>query len=127
LYRPFREILAEVHQRYQKPVFIAETGAEDKARRSWFRYACEETYAALGEGVPVGGICLYPILNHPGWVDDRHCHNGLWDYADGEGDREMYEPLARELRRWQTVFEGGTPANRPGTERVTPLIDQCAA
>ena len=47
---------------------------------------------------------LYPIVNHPGWVDDRHCHNGLWDYADENGVREIYEPLAMELARQQTDF-----------------------
>jgi len=104
-YRPFREMLGELYQRYQRPIFIAETGAENRLRASWFRYVCEETQAAMQAGVPVQGICLYPILNHPGWTDGRHCHNGLWDYPDANGHREIYEPLARELRRWQKVFE----------------------
>jgi hypothetical protein len=47
--------------------------------------------------VPVHGLCLYPIVNHPGWEDDRHCHNGLWDYADAAGERNIYAPLATEL------------------------------
>jgi hypothetical protein len=55
--------------------------------------------------VPVEGICLYPILNHPGWEDDRHCHNGLWDYADEAGEREICAPMAQELRRQQQLFE----------------------
>ena len=54
-------------------------------------------------------MCLYPILNHPGWLDGRHCHNGLWDYADAHGHRDIYKPLARELRRWQKVFDGDFP------------------
>jgi hypothetical protein len=56
-------------------------------------------------GIPIEGICLYPIVNHPGWVDDRHCYNGLWDYADDRGFREIYEPLEAEIRRWQQVFD----------------------
>jgi hypothetical protein len=103
-YRPFREMLAELHARYHRPVFIAETGSENRIRASWLRYVCEETQAAIEAGVPVEGMCLYPILNHPGWNDGRHCHNALWDYADANGEREIYEPLARELRRWQKVF-----------------------
>jgi len=105
LYRPFREILAEVYGRYHKPLFIAETGAENAARPGWFRYVCQEVEAAQAEGVPVDGICLYPILNHPGWIDDRHVHTGLWDYPDAEGHRAIYVPLARELRRWRKHFE----------------------
>jgi hypothetical protein len=64
-----------------------------------------EVQAALQNGIPVHGICLYPILNHPGWVDDRHCHNTLWDYRDKHGRRESYAPLAAELRRAEKTFE----------------------
>ncbi len=105
-YRPFREMLAEVHARYQRPVFIAETGAEDRKRAGWLNYVCQEAQAGLAQGVPLLGICLYPILNHPGWVDDRHCHNALWDYPEEGGTRKIYAPLARVLRRWRNIFEG---------------------
>jgi len=98
-------MLQEVYDRYHRPLFIAETGAENRARASWLRYVCEETSAAINSGIPINGICLYPILNHPGWVDDRHCHNGLWDYADKHGHRPIYKPLANELHRWQRFFE----------------------
>lgn len=103
-YKPFREILCEVSERYQRPIFIAETGIEDELRPSWFRYVCDEAKAAISGGVQLEGICLYPILNHPGWDDERHCHNGLWDYADAEGEREIYGPLAAELARQQIEF-----------------------
>jgi hypothetical protein len=60
---------------------------------------------ALRAGTQIEGVCLYPIVNHPGWVDDRHCHNGLWDYADEHGNREAYEPLKREIERQQVYFK----------------------
>lgn len=104
-YRPFREMLQEVWQRYQRPLLVAETGAENRRRAGWLRYVCQEVQAALVTGIPVRGICLYPILNHPGWVDDRHCHNALWDYPGPDGERQIYLPLARELRRWQAVLD----------------------
>jgi beta-glucosidase/6-phospho-beta-glucosidase/beta-galactosidase len=100
-YRPFRQILKEVYDRYRRPMFVAETGTEDQKRPSWFGYICDEVRGAQELGVPMQGLCLYPILNHPGWEDDRHCHNGLWDYADEHGARPIYEPLADELRRQQ--------------------------
>ncbi len=111
LYRPFREMLGEVYQRYGRPIFIAETGAEDRLRASWFDYVCRETQAAMQNGLPTVGICLYPILNHPGWVDDRHCHNALWDYPDDRGERAIYGPLAAVLRRWQKFFQAEAAAN----------------
>jgi len=107
LYRPFREMLGEVFERYRRPMFIAETGAENRARPGWLRYVCTEARAAILNGVPLHGICLYPILNHPGWLDQRHCYNGLWDYSDSDGNRKIYAPLAAELRRWREVFEQG--------------------
>ena len=98
LYRPFRELLREVFDRYGRPLFIAETGTEDEFRPVWLNYVCTEVAAAMKAGVPVDGVCLYPIVNHPGWDDDRHCYNGLWDYCDEKGDREIYQPLADELQ-----------------------------
>ena len=96
-YRPLADILAEFHTRYHKPLLIAETGIEDDERPGWFRYVCEQASEARVRGVDINGICLYPIVNHPGWADDRHCHNGLWDYADDEGRRDVYDPLALEI------------------------------
>lgn len=120
-YRPFREMLAELHARYHRPLFIAETGAEENLRAGWLRYVCGETQAAIDAGVPVHGMCLYPILNHPGWDDDRHCRNGLWDYADSNGHRPIYQPLARELKHWQKVFEGGNVHSSEYAEAMEPI------
>lgn len=97
LYRPFTEILDEFYRRYQRPILIAETGIEDDERPDWFRFIWEETRAAQNKGIPIEGVCLYPIINHPGWDDDRYCHNGLWEYADDAGNREVYQPLAEEI------------------------------
>jgi hypothetical protein len=104
LYRPFHDILREVHERYGRPMLIAETGIEGDARPDWLRFIGREVRAAIRAGVPIEGICLYPIVNHPGWDDDRHCHNGLWDYADDRGEREAYGPLSEEIVRQQRLF-----------------------
>lgn len=98
-YRPFHDILLEYWQRYRRPILIAETGIENEARAEWFRYVCTEVEIAKNSGAQIEGICLYPIVNHPGWDDDRHCYNGLWDYANEFGEREIYEPLAAEVRK----------------------------
>ncbi len=96
-YRPLHKVIQEVWTRYRRPMFISETGTEDERRAEWFNYICDEVRTALNLGIPVQGICLYPILNHPGWENDRHCHNGLFDYADGSGDRDLYLPLAKAI------------------------------
>jgi hypothetical protein len=99
LYRPFREILREAWERYGRPLMVAETGAQDGARPEWLRYVADEVLAARRAGVPVHGVCLYPILDYPGWDDDRHCQSGLWGYPDPLGNREIHLPLAQELAR----------------------------
>ena len=115
-YRPAWTMLREVFLRYQRPVFLAETGIEDQRRAEWLSYIADEVAAAIEHGVPMKGMCLYPIVNHPGWDDDRHCLNGLWDYADDAGGRECYAPLRREIRRqnarfsdyWEAIVIGDT-------------------
>jgi hypothetical protein len=104
-YRPLREMLREVYGRYRRPLFIAETGAEDERRPGWFRQVCREVHGAILNAIPVEGICLYPVVNHPGWIDNRHCHNGLWDYPDAAGQRKIFRPLATELRRARKLFQ----------------------
>ena len=104
-YRPFSLILREFAERYdQRPILIAETGIENDARPEWFSYIAEQVRIAEAGGVPIQGICLYPIVNHPGWDDDRHCYNGLWDYADEMGNREIYAPLAEEIEKQKSYF-----------------------
>lgn len=100
-YRPFHEMLAELWRRYERPILLAETGIEDVRRPEWLSYICDEVVEALRNGVPVQGVCLYPVVNHPGWDDDRHCQNGLWDYCNAGGHREIYSPLGEELSRQQ--------------------------
>jgi glycosyltransferase involved in cell wall biosynthesis len=97
-YRPFADILTEIYERYQRPMLVSETGAEDEKRVPWFNYVLGQVQIALAAGIDLQALCLYPIVNHPGWDDDRHCHNGLWDYASATGAREIYQPLALELR-----------------------------
>lgn len=96
-YQPLHELLESFHTRFNRPLFIAETGIENEARPEWFRYVGEQAQIAASNGVPMHGICLYPIVNHPGWDDNRHCRNGLWDYADEFGNREIYQPLLAEI------------------------------
>jgi hypothetical protein len=105
LYRPLRDILAETYHRYQRPLFIAETGAEGEHRVPWLRYVCDEVAGSLGNGIPVGGICIYPITDYPGWDNHRHCPTGMLGFADEAGHRPVHEELAAEVLRQSDRFE----------------------
>jgi beta-glucosidase/6-phospho-beta-glucosidase/beta-galactosidase len=104
LYRRPLDLLRRLHRRYGRPLFLAETGIEDRRRPVWLRYICDEVAATLAAGVPLHGVCLYPILDYPGWVDDRHCPAGLFGYADEHGHRPICWPLKRELDRQMARF-----------------------
>ena len=101
-----RYMLREVWEKYRRPMFIAETGIEGHLRPVWLRYIGREVRAAAALGVPIEGVCLYPVLDHPGWDDDRHCPNGLWGYPEGSGAREIESSYAAELARQQAILEG---------------------
>jgi beta-glucosidase/6-phospho-beta-glucosidase/beta-galactosidase len=127
LHRPIREMLREVYERYRRPVFIAETGIEGDARPSWLRYIGQEARAAAAAGVELEGLCLYPIIDYPGWGDDRHCYAGLWDYVDDEGHRAIYEPLAGELAHQQQLWETQRRDHRAVQESINiDKIDEAA-
>jgi glycosyltransferase involved in cell wall biosynthesis len=100
LYRPFSDILFEVYARFGRPLYVAETGTEGERRPAWLRYIARETARARTRGVPVEGICLYPIANHPGWDDDRACENGLLGSEVFAGARSLYARLAEVIRAW---------------------------
>jgi hypothetical protein len=111
-YRPLHDMLIEVHRRYGRPILIAETGAEGSGRPSWLHYVCAEVREAMEAGVPMEGICLYPIIDYPGWDNERICHVGLLSAVDDHGRRSVCAPLARELSRQQELFrELDTVAN----------------
>lgn len=126
LYRPLNDLLFEIYARYRRPVLIAETGTEGPRRAPWFAYVAAEAERARRRGVPVEGICLYPVLNHPGWDDDRLCPNGLLSHDVVNGARRPEPDLLGEVLR---VGEGHarspakdqTPPARPFTRSKTPL------
>ncbi|PTU73131.1 glycoside hydrolase family 1 protein [Pseudomonas mangrovi] len=103
-YRPLLGILGELHQRYRRPMLIAETGAEGDLRADWLRYVGEQVGLALQRNLPLEGICLYPVLDYPGWDNDRPCPTGLFGFADEQGQRPLHAALADELRLQQARF-----------------------
>lgn len=112
-YLPLGQLLGQLHDRYDRDIIISETGAEDEVRAPWLRYVATEVEVARTAHVPVRGICLYPIVNHPGWEDDRHCRNGMWDYPDSAGRRRVTRELADALHA-SLPLHAGTPSTARG-------------
>jgi beta-glucosidase/6-phospho-beta-glucosidase/beta-galactosidase len=103
-FRPLSDMLIEAHERFNKPLFISETGSERSARSAWFHYVCGEVREAHERGVTLDGVCIYPVTSFPGWDDSRHAEVGLFSTPHPDGKRSVYRPLAEELARQAAVF-----------------------
>jgi beta-glucosidase/6-phospho-beta-glucosidase/beta-galactosidase len=101
-WRPLNLLLKDVWDRYHRPLFIAETSHIGVGRGQWILEIAEEVRLALVNGVPIEGICLYPILDRFDWGDFHHWHNsGLWNLhlnERGVFERVIEKPYARDLR-----------------------------
>jgi beta-glucosidase/6-phospho-beta-glucosidase/beta-galactosidase len=120
---PLRQLLSQVYGRYGRPLFLAETSHFGAGRAPWLAEITDEVIAAREAGVPVEGICLYPIVDRPDWDNPDHWHNsGLWDVravpdpggssaGDAEAgpgvrlERVLVQQYADELRRSQARQE----------------------
>jgi hypothetical protein len=105
-YRPLSEMLLELAERYGKPVFLSETGAEGSGRASWLHYVCGEVREAMEKGADVRGICWYPITAYPGWDNSRHAEAGLFSTIMSDGTRHVDERLYAEFEVQRALFAG---------------------
>ena len=115
-WRNLRELLKEAYQRYDRPVAITETSHPGTDRPLWLKMIGRECAAALQQGVPLLGVCLYPIIDRPDWdfLDNWH-HSGLWDAAlrpDGPPQRVLHAPSAEALRAAQALVAPHLKAKR---------------
>jgi hypothetical protein len=103
---PLRNLLRAAYQRYRRPFALTETSHPGIDRPIWLRMVAEECAAVLRVGLPLQGVCLYPLVDRPDWdyLDQWH-QSGLWD-ADlsqpGPG-RVLHQPSADALLQAQAV------------------------
>jgi hypothetical protein len=102
---PLHQLLQEVHRRYDRPMIISETSHFGEGRARWLREVAEEVATARSLGVPLEGLCIYPIIDRPDWDDPARWHNsGVWDLcrsADGRLERVPCAEYVEELRAVQ--------------------------
>jgi hypothetical protein len=98
-----------VYTRYRRPLFVAETGVEADRRPAWLAYVGAEARAAMRAGVPLAGLCWYPIVSHPGWTMVDTAPTGS---------------LATSMRRGSALGMSRWPANSDASRRssVTCLV-----
>jgi beta-glucosidase/6-phospho-beta-glucosidase/beta-galactosidase len=108
-YRPLSDMLIEMAERYGKPVFLSETGAEGSGKPSWLHYVCNEVRDAMDRGADIRGICWYPITAYPGWDNSRHAETGLLSTVVADGTRHVDEKLLAEFEVQRELFAGLRP------------------
>ena len=103
---PLRELIRTVWERYGGELMITETAHVDEKRAGWMNYVAEECEALLDQGVPLQGVCLYPILGMPEWHEPhRWTLMGLWDIVHRQATlcRELCNPMFESLRSAQRL------------------------
>jgi len=94
------ELIATVSERYDREIVISETSHIDEMRPAWLRELTKESIKMFEAGIPLRGICLYPILGMPEWHDPgKWTRMGIWDLVrnGNELQRVLYEPLRDAL------------------------------
>jgi hypothetical protein len=123
-YRPLADLLVEMAERYGKPMFLSETGAEGTGKASWLHYVCSEVREAIGRGVDMRGICWYPITAYPGWDNSRHAETGLLSSVVADGSRHIDEKLLAEFERQREHFAEMFPEQK-ARPRAVAAVRSC--
>lgn len=113
---PLSALIRSVWERYGHDMIVSETAHVGERRGPWLREVIEESDKLLADGVPLRGVCLYPILGMPEWhARDVWTPMGLWDpvcHREPCGERlicaDMLEALrsARLLEQRHRVIAG---------------------
>lgn len=113
-------LLQDVWRRYGRPMMVAETGHVGVGRAAWVHEIAGEALQARAAGVPLHGVCLYPLLDRPDWNDTAHWHrSGLW-HLPRPDMRRLNRPFARALLSWRGL--NGVPVMPPRAERAGLLV-----
>ncbi len=107
-HKPLHEMLYALWQRYDRPIVITETGTEADSMIGWLGYVGAEVRQVRRMGVPVLGICIYPVMDYPGWDDERHCACGLIEVAADWSHRRLRENVRAELLVQQRLLTHNT-------------------
>ena len=111
---PLSDLLAQAHKRYKRPFVVTETSHPGVDRPLWWQMIGQECAQVLRAGLPLLGVCLYPIIDRPDWdhLDQWH-RSGLWDAGlrpDGPPHRHLHHASAEALLQAQAMVQQAVPA-----------------
>ena len=131
--KPLHALLIALHQRYQRPLLLAETGHVGSGRGAWITQITAQVAQAQLAGVELIGICLYPIIDRPQWEDTQFwTRSGLWDLDRNGPDpyaRQLQQPYAhalrqaqRSLRHFQLFISSAKQAQEKGMKKPNLIV-----
>jgi hypothetical protein len=94
------KLLEGIYQRYQRPFLLTETSHPKEDRPLWIEMLADECAAVLSAGLPLWGICWYPVIDRPDWDNTHIWHeSGLWDGPSTSDNlqRILHRPSAEAL------------------------------
>lgn len=98
---PLNQLLRTVFQRYGCPLVLSETSHPLEDRPRWMDMIATECATAITAGVPLWGICWYPMIDRPDWDHLEQWHAaGIWGPAaplQGNLSRVIHEPTVAAL------------------------------
>ena len=127
---PLHTLLAQLAERYDRPVMLAETSHVGSGRGDWIREMAEQAAFATLAGTDMRGLCIYPIVDRPDWEDAAHWHkSGLWDVAGTPPDafaRVLVPPYATALDQARAITRHlcstDAPPGQEGVRMPTMIV-----
>jgi len=106
-WKPLHLLLHQAYRRYGRPVVLSETSHPKEDRPMWAEMIGHECASTLAAGVPLLGVCWYPIVDRPDWDHLQLWHqSGLWERREPPTDnyeRVLHEPTAKALLHAQDL------------------------
>lgn len=107
-YTTLHQLLLTTYRRYNCPMVITETSHPKEDRPVWIEMIAAECAMALQAGLPLWGICWYPLVDRPDWDHLNNWHqSGLWDgeFKAHEIMRSLHVPTATALLKAQHLLK----------------------
>lgn len=123
---PLSRLIRNVWRRYGGELLISETSHVGEHRPEWLRTVADECEQLLDEGVPIRGVCLYPVLGMPEWHDPAvWTQMGLWELVPRPGGlmRQPHAPMFEALRDAQRIDRRFAEFRRPARDAAYAIVE----
>lgn len=99
-------LIEMAYKRYQKPLFLSETGHFGEGRARWILEITLECREIIKNNIPFLGICIYPVTDRPDWDDiTKYSDCGIFDLDADKNRRPHYDSLVAIVHAQRIIEE----------------------